>query len=146
MGTELLNTNISQAFTGPGGMYTVGNNGDLVVITNTYLYKLNGTTGAVEAVLSLPTGATLPTDAYFNGLNGWPDGTLVMKDLTRAAGCTLNSLIALNKCPGSPSVVSVVDSNTFKILAMLAVDCYVLNFNAVTKHVRSTSSRGIKTI
>lgn len=114
--TELLNTNMSQAFTGAGGMYTVGDTGDIIVITNTYLYKLNSTTGKVEAVLSLPTGATLPTDAYFNGLNGWPDGTLVMKDLTRAAGCTLNSLIALNQCPGSPSVVSVVDSKNFIIL------------------------------
>ncbi len=114
--TELLNTNMSQAFTGAGGMYTVGDTGDIIVITNTYLYKLNSTTGEVKAVLSLPTGATLPTDAYFNGLNGWPDGTLVMKDLTRAAGCTLNSLIALNQCPGSPSVVSVVDSKNFTIL------------------------------
>lgn len=114
--TELLNTNISQAFTGPGGMYTIGDFGDIIVITNTYLYKLNGTTGEVKAVLSLPTGTALPTDAYFNGLNAWPDGTLVMKDLTRAAGCTLNSLIALNQCPGSPSVVSVVDSKNFTIL------------------------------
>ena len=114
--TELLNTNISQAFTGAGGMYTVGDTGDIVVVTNSYLYKLNGTTGDVEAVLSLPTGNTLPTDAYFNGLNGWPDGTLVMKDFTREAGCTLNSLIALNKCPGGASVVSMVDSKNFTIL------------------------------
>ncbi|HZD35429.1 MAG TPA: hypothetical protein VE130_09515, partial [Nitrososphaeraceae archaeon] len=114
--TELLNANMSQAFTGGGGMYTVGDTGDIVVITNSYLYKLNGTTGEVDGVLSLPTGDTLPTDAYFNGLNGWPDGTLAMKDLTRAAGCTLNSLIAVNKCPGGPSLISVVDSKNFEVL------------------------------
>jgi hypothetical protein len=114
--TELLNTNMTQAFTGAGGMYTVGDNGDIVVVTNTYLYKLNGTTGAVEGALSLPIGASLPTDSYFNGLNGWPDGTLAMKDLTRAAGCTLQSLSAVNQCPGAPSVLSVVDLENFEVL------------------------------
>jgi len=114
--TELLNANMTQAFTGGGGMYTVGDNGDILVTTNSYLFKLNGTTGAVEGALSLPTGATLPSDTYFNGLNGWPDGTLAMKDLTRAAGCTLQSLSAVNKCPGGPSVLSVVDSKNMKVL------------------------------
>jgi len=105
-----------QIFTDAGGLYMVGDTGDIVVVTSSYLYKLNGTTGAVEAVLSLPTGATLPSNTYFNGLDGWPDGTLVMKDFTRAAGCTLQSPSAINKCPGGPSVVSTVDSKTFKIL------------------------------
>lgn len=114
--TNLLNVNMSQAFTGPGGLYTVGDNGDLVVVTNSYLYKLNGTTGEVEGALSLPTGATLPSNSYFNGLDGWPDGTLATKDFTRAAGCTLQSLPAVNQCPGSPSVLSAVDSKDFKIL------------------------------
>jgi hypothetical protein len=114
--TDLLNTNMSQAFTGAGGMYTVGDTGDIVVATNSYLFKLNGTTGEVEGTLALPTGAALPTDTYFNGMDGWPDGTLAMKDLTRAAGCTLQSLPAVNKCPGPPSVLSVVDSKSFKIL------------------------------
>jgi hypothetical protein len=107
---------MTQAFTGPGGMYTVGDTGDIIVITNAYLYKLNGTTGEVEDELPLPTGASLPIDSYFNGLNGWPDGTLAMKDLTRAAGCTIQSLAAVNECPGPPSVLSVVDSNNFKVL------------------------------
>jgi hypothetical protein len=114
--TELLNANITQAFTGAGGMYTIGNEGDILVATNSYLFKLNGTTGEVENELLLPTGATPATDAYFNGLNAWPDGTLAMKDLTRAAGCTLQSLPAVNKCPGAPSVLSVIDSENFKVL------------------------------
>jgi hypothetical protein len=114
--TELLNVNMTQAYTGAGGIYTVGDNGDIVVPTNSYLYKLNGTTGAVEGVLALPTGASLPSNSYFNGLNGWPDGTLAMKDLTRAAGCTLQSLSALNQCPGAASVLSIVDSKNLKIL------------------------------
>jgi hypothetical protein len=92
--TNLLNVNISHAFSGAGGMYTLGN-GDILAIVNSYLFKLNGTSGAVEQVLSLPTGASPPSDSYFNGLNGWPDGTLAMKDLTRAAGCTLQSLPAV---------------------------------------------------
>jgi len=116
--TDLLNVNMSHAFTGAGGMYVLGD-GDIVVATNTYPFKLNGTTGAVEGVLSLPTGASLPSDSYFNGLNGWPDGTLVMKNLARANGCTLQSLPAMNKCPGPPSVVSVVDSKKLKVMDSL---------------------------
>lgn len=96
--TNLLNVNITRGYSGPGGIYTLGDGGDIIVISNTYLYKLNSTTGAVEQILSLPTGASQPSDSYFNGLNGWPDGTLAMKDLTRAAGCTLGSLAALNQC------------------------------------------------
>ena len=60
--------------------------GNLFVVSNSYLYKLNGTTGAVEGVLSLPVIGSLPSDSYFNGMGGWPDGTLVMKNLARAAG------------------------------------------------------------
>jgi len=114
--TELLNANVTQAFTGAGGMYTIGDQGDILVATNSYLFKLNGTTGEVEGTLPLPTGANLPTDSYFNGLNAWPDGTIAMKDLTRAAGCTLNSLTAINKCPGGPSVLTVVDSENLEVL------------------------------
>jgi hypothetical protein len=91
--TNLINTNITGQWFGGGSIESIG--GYILAITNTYLYKLNGTTGAVEGMLSLPTGKSLPSDSYFNGMDGWPDGTLVMKNLARAPGCTLPRLF----CP-----------------------------------------------
>ncbi|MGA9841778.1 MAG: hypothetical protein WBQ25_05645 [Nitrososphaeraceae archaeon] len=112
--TVLLNTNISQPWTGVGGMESLG--GNLFVVSNSYLYKLNGTTGAVEGVLSLPVIGSLPSDSYFNGMGGWPDGTLVMKNLARAAGCTLQGFNAVVECPGPVSTLVAVDSKTLKVL------------------------------
>ena len=77
--TVLLNQNTSDRWTGAGSIESI--DGDIYAITHTYLYKINATTGAVKGVLSLPTGASLPSNSYFNGLGGWPDGTLVMKNL-----------------------------------------------------------------
>lgn len=116
--TYLNNINISNQWTGAGSIESIG--GDILAITNTYLYKINGTIGAVEGMLNLPTGKSAPYDSYFNGLDGWPDGTLIMKNLARAPGCTIQGFNALFKCPNinqtPPSTAVVVDSKTFKIL------------------------------
>jgi hypothetical protein len=116
--TDLVNTNISGIWTGAGSIESIDS--DILAITNTYLFRLNGTTGQVEAVQSLPTGASLPNNSYFNGMSGWPDGTLVMKNLARAPGCTLQGFFALSNCPNldqtPPSTMVAVDSNTLKVL------------------------------
>jgi hypothetical protein len=53
-------------------------------------------------------------------MSGWPDGTLVMKNLARAPGCTIQGFMALVKCPNinqtPPSAVVVVDSKNFTVL------------------------------
>lgn len=116
--TYLINTNITGQWIGAGSIESI--DGYIFAITNTYLYKLNGTTGAVEEVLSLPTGKSTPSDSYFNGMGGWPDGTLIMKNLARAPGCTYQGFAALAKCPNlnetPTSAMVAVDSKTFKIL------------------------------
>jgi hypothetical protein len=112
--TVLININISKPWTGVGGLESLG--GDVFAISNTYLYKLNGTTGAVEGVLTLPTIGSFANNSYFNGLDGWPDGTLVMKNLARAKGCTLQGFNAVVKCPGPASTMVAVDSKSFKVL------------------------------
>ncbi len=41
-------------------------------------YKLNATTGAIETVLTLPTGDNPPIDSGFNGYSVFPgDGNMV---------------------------------------------------------------------
>jgi hypothetical protein len=62
--------------------------GSLAAVSGSYLYKLNGTSGAAEAVLALPT-SRLSYNTDFNGMAGWPDGTLVLKSAILSA--SLNS-------------------------------------------------------
>lgn len=122
--TDLVNSN---ATTNPTGVWNyigginVLSDGSLAVIAQSYLYKLNGDTGAVENILNLPTGTSLPPNTSFNGLAAWPDGTLVMKSFTRAAGCSLDGpLPQLAPCPNQSSapnsVIVVVDPNTWEVL------------------------------
>jgi hypothetical protein len=122
--TYLINQNISASWTGGGSIESI--DGDIVAITNTFLYRLNGTTGEVEAELSLPTGASLPNNSYFNGMGGWPDGTLVMKNLARAPGCTLPDFFALANCPNledtPASALVAVNSKTIKVLDWIQME------------------------
>jgi hypothetical protein len=89
--TDLANLNATTSPTGVwnyiGGLDVLAD-GSIAVVADSYLYKLNGTSGAVEAVLALPTGPSLSYNTDFNGMAGWPDGTLVLKSQTRAPGCT----------------------------------------------------------
>lgn len=138
--TDLINTNISDLWTGGGSIKSI--DGDIFAITNTFLYRLNGTNGAVEGILSLPTGASLPNNSYFNGMGGWPDGTLVMKNLARAPGCTLPGFFALSNCPNldqtPPSAMVAVDSKTFKVLDWVQLGdnrrshyCYIVQWQGL---------------
>ena len=117
--TYLVNQNISDLWTGGGSIESI--DGDIVAITNTFLYRLNGRyLEKLRQRLSLPTGASLPNNSYFNGMGGWSDSTLVMKNLARAPGCTLPGFFALANCPNledtPPSALVAVDSKRFKVL------------------------------
>jgi hypothetical protein len=124
--TYLLNLNATSVGPGNTWMYIGGINvlkdGNIAVITNDYLYKLNGTTGAVEAALTLPSGNSSPPNTSWNGFAAWPVGTLVMKSLTRAPGCNAQALNVIY-CPtekNAPnSTVAVVDPKTWKVLDWL---------------------------
>ena len=122
--TDLANLNATTSPTGVwnyiGGLNVLAD-GSLAVVAGSNLYKLNGTTGAVEAELALPTGPSLPYNTDFNGMAAWPDGTLVLKTQTRAPGCSYDAGLPFAiPCPGqsnSPnSVMDIVDSKTWKVL------------------------------
>jgi hypothetical protein len=120
--TYLNNANITNEFYLQGAVDVLAD-GSLGATAAHQLFKLNATTGAIEAVLTLPTGDNPPSDSGFNGFSAFPgDGTLVLKSFNRPVGCTLNGYsAAAYKCPGAPasanpSVLSVVDSKTWKVL------------------------------
>src|SRR5439155_10856997 len=123
--TDLANLNATTSPTGVwnyiGGLDVLAD-GSLAAVSSSYLYKLNGTTGAVEAVLTLPSGKSPPFNTSWNGLAAWPDGTLVMKSLTRAPGCNAQALDVVY-CPtekNAPNTtVAVVEPKTWKVLDWL---------------------------
>ncbi len=118
--TTLLNINTTGIWSGAGSIESF--EGDILAITNTNLFKIDGTNGTIKGILDLPTGESAAKDSYFNGLSGWPDGTLVMKNLARPPGCNVqgfNAIIPsfcsnLNETP--PSVAVVVDPRTMEVL------------------------------
>ncbi|MFJ8948301.1 hypothetical protein ACIRG4_34605 [Streptomyces sp. NPDC102395] len=96
--------------------------GTLVAISDHTLYKLDGTTGKILLKKDMPTGSSPANDSAFNGINAFPDGTIVVRSLNRPVGCTLNGYTAAaTKCPGAPnsakpSILGTVDPKTFKVL------------------------------
>jgi hypothetical protein len=97
--------------------------GSLAATAGHQLFKLNATTGAVLAKVTLPTGDNPPTDSGFNGFSIFPgDGDIILKSFNRPVGCPLNRYsAAAYACPGAPasanpSVLSVVDPKTWKVL------------------------------
>jgi hypothetical protein len=116
--TPLSNNNVTGDFLVSGA----GNfpaDGTIAVTQGQYLYKVNASTGAVEKVVSLPTGENPPRDSNYDGMNAFADGNLVLKTQNRVAGCTnqgYNFLFCPNQSQAAPSVIAVVDPITFKVL------------------------------
>ena len=120
--TYLNNFNLTDEFSLSGAVYALSD-GSIGATAGHQLFKLNATTGAVEAVVTLPTGDNPPQDSGFNGFSAFPgDGSLVLKSFNRPVGCKLPGYsAAAYKCPGAPasanpSVLSVVDPKTWKVL------------------------------
>ncbi|MEW1636830.1 hypothetical protein AB0469_22475 [Streptomyces sp. NPDC093801] len=105
------------------GAVDVMADGSLVAISDHTLYKLDGTTGKILLKKDMPTGESPPNDSAFNGIDAFPDGTIVVRSLNRPVGCTLNGYSAAGfKCPGAPnsakpSIIGTVDPKTFKVLS-----------------------------
>ena len=61
------------------GAVDVMANGDLVAISDHTLYKLSGDTGEILAKNDMPTGKSAPNDSAFNGIDAFPDGTIIAR-------------------------------------------------------------------
>jgi outer membrane protein assembly factor BamB len=124
---EVWRTNLSDASENNqlhlSGAVDVLEDGSLVAISDHTLYKLDGDTGEIVAKNDMPTGDSEPTDSAFNGIDAFPDGTIIARSMNRPAGCTLNGYTAAaTTCPGAPtsapgSVLVAVDSEDLGVLA-----------------------------
>jgi len=73
-------------------------NGNVITSWANKVVLLDGDTGLILKQNTLPTGQTPAVDANFKHLTIAPDGTAILKDQTRPAGCTLQGTMAILKC------------------------------------------------
>lgn len=112
---QLINTSENGEWDYPGSLGIL-QDGYLYVSYGYRLAKLDPDTGAVIAILKLPTGLGLPENTSFNGFNATADGIIIMKSVYRQAGCTIQGPDALLDCPDPtdvpPSILVSVDPKT----------------------------------
>jgi hypothetical protein len=101
-------------------------NGRIVTSWTHKVVLLDGDTGLILKVNTLPPGPTPLADASYKHLTIAPDGTVILKDQTRPAGCTLQGTLATIKCTmegmkqGNSNMVAV-DPDTLEVLDAIAL-------------------------
>jgi len=115
---QLINTVETDEWNYPGVLSAL-QDGFLYLIYGYRLAKLDPQNGQVLGQIELPTQAA-PRDTSYNGLTGWPDGTLVAKSAYRQAGCEEQGFSAFLNCPNPADVpnseVVAIDPRTLEII------------------------------
>ena len=134
--TLLQNGNVTGDWVGAANLNILPD-GTIVVAFGNSLVKLDGDTGLILQHLDLP--ATAPREgSNFKHLTIAPDGTLILKNQTRATPCDIQGTLAAFQCPGGPdaapgSTILAVDPATFEIF-----DSVDVPENAVAPHIVTT--------
>ncbi|MFC3612852.1 hypothetical protein ACFORG_03680 [Lutimaribacter marinistellae] len=130
--TVLQNANVSGEWTGASNL-NITPDGNIPIAFGNHLVKLDGDTGRILKHIDLPADA--PREgSNFKHLTIAPDGTLIIKNQTRATPCNIQGTLAAFQCPGgaaaSPgSTIHAVDPETFEVITSASVP-----ENAVTPH------------
>lgn len=101
-------------------------NGRIVTAWENKVALLDGDTGLILKVATLPTGPTPAIDANYKHLTIAPDGTLILKDQTRPSGCKLQGTMAIIQCnapdmkQGNSNMVAV-NPDTLEVLDSIAL-------------------------
>jgi hypothetical protein len=115
---QLINTVETDEWNYPGVLSAL-HDGFLYMIYGYRLAKLDPRDGQVLGQIELPTLAA-PRDTSYNGLDAWPDGTLVAKAIYRQAGCEVQGFSAFLHCPNPAdipnSVIVAIDPRTLEII------------------------------
>lgn len=118
--TYLDNGNVSGAWIANANLNILAN-GRIAFAWGHKIVLLDADTGTIIKSNTLPTGPTAGIDANFKHLTVAPDGTLILKDQTRPAGCTVQGTMAILKCTqegmkqGNSQLVAV-DPETLEVL------------------------------
>ena len=131
--TYLENGNVSGAWVGAANLNILAD-GNIPLSFGNTLVKLDGDTGRILQQVTLPSGKAPRQGSNFKHLTVAPDGTLILKNQTRATPCDIQGTLAAFQCPGgvaaSPgSTIVAVNPDTFEIYDQIGVP-----ENAVVPH------------
>ena len=131
--TYLEDANMSGAWVGAANLNILPD-GNIPIAFGNQLVKLDGNTGQILKHIAPPSGSAPPEGSNFKHLTIAPDGTLILKNQTRATPCGIQGTLAAFQCPGgimaSPdSTILAVNPETFEIYDQIAVP-----ENAITPH------------
>lgn len=132
--TYLDNFNVSGHWIGNANLNILAD-GNIAFAWSHFIALVDGDTGEILKVNSLPGGEAPIEDVNFKHLTIAPDGTLILKSQTRPVGCTLQGTIAIIECSAKGmklpnSVLVAVDPKTLDVL-----DMYQLPETAASPHI-----------
>lgn len=135
--TVLENGNVSGVWVGAANLNILPD-GNIPISFGNHLVKLDGDTGRILKHVSLPADAP-PEGSNFKHLTIAPDGTLIIKNQTRATPCTIQGTLAAFQCPGgaaaSPgSTIHAVNPETLEIYDSVSVPSNAVSPHSVTVH------------
>lgn len=135
--TYLQNGNVNGEWVGAANLNILPD-GNIPVAFGNHLVKLDGDTGLILKYTALPTGKAPSDGSNHKHLTIAPDGTLILKNQTRATPCNIQGTLAAFQCPGgveaSPSSnIAAVNPDTFEIY-----DNIDMPDNAVSPHIVTT--------
>ena len=118
--TFVENVNVSGNWIGVNNLNILAN-GKIVTSWSNQIALLDADTGRILRTGSLPSGEAPPADSHFKHLTVAPDGTLILKNQTRAAGITDQGTMAMLKgirkhMQLPPSIFAAVDGETLRVL------------------------------
>jgi len=127
---QLLNTSPTGADSAQWdypGATAILSDGYIFVVSGYHLWKLNPVDGNIVGSLDLPTATGYsPNDTAYNGIEATPNGTLILKNLYRQAGCTTQGPAAITGCSNSgtpipPSLLVSVNPSTMQQLSAITL-------------------------
>ncbi|WP_424927739.1 hypothetical protein [Amaricoccus tamworthensis] len=135
--TVLQNGNVSGEWVGAANLNILPD-GNIPVAFGNHLVKLDGDTGLILKHITLPADAP-PEGSNFKHVTIAPDGTLIIKNQTRATPCNIQGTLAAFQCPGgaakSPgSTILAIDPESFEILDRIAVPENAVTPHTITEH------------
>lgn len=121
--TYLDNLNVSDRWIANANLNILPD-GNIAFAWSHFIALVDGDTGSILKVNTLPSGDAPIEDVNFKHLTIAPDGTLILKDQTRPVGCTLQGTMAIIACArkgmtAPNSVLVAVDPTTLEVLDSL---------------------------
>ena len=125
--TKLIDTVETDEWNYPGVLSAL-RDGYLYQIYGYRLAKIDAGDGTVVGTLELPTLAA-PRDTSYNGLDAFPDGTLVAKTVYREAGCEEQGFSAFLNCTDPNNVpvslVVAIDPETLQVITSIPAEEFI---------------------